>query len=60
VDNALVPLLLKRGIPINSLLILLSVLGGVSFLGPVGFLAGPIILSLLFVLFEIYPLIIKK
>lgn len=59
-DNVLTPLLLKKGMKIHPFLILLSVFGGLGLFGPIGFIAGPIALSLLFALFEIYPLITKK
>ncbi len=59
-DNVLTPLLLKKGMKIHPFLILLSVFGGLGLFGPIGFIAGPVALSLLFALFEIYPLITKK
>jgi predicted PurR-regulated permease PerM len=59
IDNFLGPILIKRDIHIHPLLILLSALGGVAFFGPIGFLAGPVSLALLFALFDIYPDIIK-
>ncbi len=54
VDNLLRPSLLSRGIHIHPLLILLSVLGGLSFFGPLGFILGPLVVSLLFALLDIY------
>jgi predicted PurR-regulated permease PerM len=54
IDNFLGPLLINRGVKIHQFLILLSVLGGLSFFGPIGFIAGPLVLSLLFALLEIY------
>lgn len=60
VDNFLAPQLVKRGVRIHPFLILLSVLGGISLLGPIGFLAGPLILSVLFALFDIYTMLILK
>jgi len=54
IDNFLGPRLMERGISLHPLLILLSVLGGLSFFGPVGFILGPVILSLLFALLDIY------
>ena len=54
IDNFLAPILIERGIKIHSFLILLSVLGGLSVFGVIGFLLGPIILSLLFAFFDIY------
>lgn len=53
-DNFLRPFIIERGIPIHPFLILLSVFGGLGLFGAIGFLVGPIILSLLFVLMEIY------
>src|SRR3989344_269966 len=54
IDNFLTPKLIERGTRIHPLLILFSVLGGFSFFGPAGFLIGPLTISLLFALFEIY------
>lgn len=59
-DNVLSPILLEKGMKIHPFLILLSIFGGLGFFGPIGFIAGPVVLSLLFALFEIYPLITKK
>ena len=53
IDNLLGPKLLGRGTQVHPLLILLSVLGGVAFFGPLGFLFGPLVISLLFALLEI-------
>lgn len=60
IDNFLGPKLVERGIQIHPFLILLSILGGIGFFGPLGFLLGPLILSLLFTLIEIYSLIKKE
>ena len=54
IDNFLSPLILGKKINIPSLLILFSVLGGISLLGPVGILIGPLTVSLLFTLISIY------
>ena len=59
-DNFLSPVLMKKGMKIHLFVILLSILGGLGFFGPIGFIAGPVVLSLLFALFDIYPLITKK
>lgn len=58
IDNFLGPKLMQRGIHIHSFLILLSVLGGLSFFGPIGFLIGPLFLALLGTLLEIYPVLV--
>lgn len=54
IDNILRPLLIERGIQIHPLIILLSVLGGVGVWGVVGFLIGPIVISLLSEFVKIY------
>lgn len=54
VDNVLGPKLVEKGVRVHPFLVLLSILGGISLFGPLGFLFGPLVLSLLFVLFEIY------
>ncbi len=54
VDNVLRPMLIERGIHIHPLFILLSVLGGLSLFGPIGFLLGPLVVSFLFTLIDIY------
>lgn len=60
IDNLLGPMLIERGVKIHPFLILISALGGLSYLGPVGFLAGPVLLSLLFALLDLYPSMIRK
>ncbi|MES3031655.1 MAG: AI-2E family transporter [Patescibacteria group bacterium] len=54
IDNFLGPLLVSKKIKISSLFILFSVLGGISLLGPVGILVGPLTVSLLYTLISIY------
>jgi len=60
VDNFLGPKLASYGMRLHPFLILLSVLGGIGFFGPLGFLLGPLVLSLLFALLEIYLAISKE
>ena len=60
VDNFLRPILIEKGIKIHPFLILLSVFGGISFFGPIGFLAGPITLSFVFALIEVCPSVLKN
>lgn len=54
IDNFLGPIFVNRGVKIHPFLILLSVLGGIIFFGPIGFVLGPIVLAFLFSLLEIY------
>lgn len=60
IDNLLGPMLYERGLRLHPLLILLSVLGGLAFFGPIGFLAGPVTLALFFALLDIYPLLFSE
>lgn len=60
VDNFLGPKLVERGMRLHPFLILLSILGGMGFFGPLGFLLGPLVLSLFFALLEIYFAIKKE
>jgi len=60
VDNFLGPKLISRKVNIHPIFILISVLGGISLFGPIGFLIGPISIALLFSLLEIYPLLLPK
>lgn len=54
VDGLLRPILIGRGVKIHPLMIFLSVIGGIVVLGPIGFLLGPLTISLLFALLDIY------
>ncbi len=54
IDNFLGPYLMSRGAKLHPFAVLLSVLGGVTLFGPVGFLVGPVALSFFTVLLELY------
>ncbi len=54
IDNFLGPIIINSRVKIHPFLILLSVLGGIIFFGPIGFVLGPIVLAFLFSLLEIY------
>jgi predicted PurR-regulated permease PerM len=53
-DNVLRPFLLKGEANLHPLLTFLSVLGGLLYFGFLGFILGPVVLSFLMTLFEIY------
>ncbi len=55
IDNILSPHLIERRVKIHPFLILISVLGGLTFFGPIGFLAGPIVLAFTVELLKMYP-----
>lgn len=53
-DNLLSPIIVGSKTNVPSLLILFSILGGVTFMGPVGILVGPLAVSLLYTLVAMY------
>lgn len=60
IDNFLGPKLVGQGMKLHPLMVILSVLGGAAFFGPIGFLLGPLALSLFIALFDIYFYLVKK
>ncbi|MFA6432621.1 MAG: AI-2E family transporter [Candidatus Paceibacterota bacterium] len=54
VDNLLGPLFVSRGARVHPLLVLLSVFGGLTLFGVIGFVLGPLVLAFLFALLDIY------
>ncbi len=54
IDNLLSPYIISKDTNIPSIFILFSILGGVSLMGPVGILIGPLVLSLLYSLVSIH------
>ncbi len=54
IDNLLGPYLMSRGNALHPFIILLAVLGGMAVFGPIGFIVGPVIVSLMKVLLELY------
>jgi predicted PurR-regulated permease PerM len=60
VDNFLRPILIERGVKIHPFLILLSVFGGLNIFGPIGFLIGPIVLSFVVALIDVYPDVMSR
>jgi predicted PurR-regulated permease PerM len=58
VDNVLTTFVYGKKINMHPLIILFSVLGGIAFFGPIGFLFGPLVVTLLFVLIQMYRVIV--
>lgn len=54
IDNFLSPKLIERGVSVHPLIILFSIIGGISFFGPEGFILGPLTISVLFSLFSLF------
>ena len=59
IDNLLGPKLIGSGMRLHPLLVLLAVLGGIAFFGPIGIFLGPLTLSLLFAFIQIYTYLAK-
>ena len=60
VDNIIGPHLMSRGNNLHPFIMLTSVLGGISTFGPIGFIIGPVILTLFVVLLEVYNQYIQR
>lgn len=60
VDNLIGPYLISRGNNMHPFIILISVLGGILLFGPIGFVLGPVVVTLFLVLLEIYNQYIIK
>jgi predicted PurR-regulated permease PerM len=60
IDNFLGPYLIGRQSKLHPFIILIAVLGGISVFGPIGFIVGPVIVTLFFILLEIYNQYIIK
>ncbi|MDE1875051.1 MAG: AI-2E family transporter [Patescibacteria group bacterium] len=58
IDNIVQPIIMGKGFQVHPLFVLISVLGGLIFFGPVGLLLGPLVLALFSALLEIYKLLI--
>lgn len=54
VDNLVGPYLIGRRNNMHPFIILIAVLGGINLFGPIGFIVGPVVVTLFFVLLEIY------
>jgi predicted PurR-regulated permease PerM len=60
IDNVLGPSLMGRGVNIHPLFILLSVLGGIVLVGPIGLLVGPVIISAVMTLASMHPKLVEE
>ena len=54
IDNILRPIIVSKRTKIHSAIILVSMIGGLFFFGIMGFILGPLIISYLLILLEIY------
>jgi len=54
IDNVLRPIIVSKRAKINTGILLVSTIGGIFFFGILGFILGPLIISYLLILLEIY------
>ncbi len=54
VDNLLTSYFFGKKLPVPQMFILFSILGGIAFFGPIGFILGPLVLSLFISIVSIY------
>lgn len=54
IDNFLAPKLIGRGMKLHTLAVFVAVLGGMAFFGPLGFILGPLAMSVCLSLIDIY------
>lgn len=54
IDNLLGPRLIGRGMQLHPLAVFIAILGGLAFFGPLGFLLGPLAISVCMALIDIY------
>jgi predicted PurR-regulated permease PerM len=56
IDNFLTSYFFGRGLAVSPLFVLFSILGGVVFFGPLGFILGPLVLSVFLSVVHVYSL----
>jgi predicted PurR-regulated permease PerM len=60
IDNLLSAYFFEKGLDVPAPFILFSILGGIIYFGPLGFIFGPIILSLFISAIDIYKILVLK
>lgn len=60
VDNVLRPRIVGKGTNLPQLIVLVSTLGGIMLLGPVGFIIGPVIAALFITIWDIYTTFVRS
>lgn len=60
IDNALSAYFFGKGLNVSPIFVLLSIIGGIISFGPLGFIFGPIILSLFISSIDIYKILVLK
>jgi predicted PurR-regulated permease PerM len=60
IDNMLSAYFFGKGLDVSPIFVLFSILGGILFFGPLGFIFGPIILSLFISAIDMYRILVLK
>lgn len=60
IDNLLSTYFFGKGLDVPSIFVLFSILGGIIFFGPLGFIFGPIVLSLFISTIDMYKILVLK
>jgi predicted PurR-regulated permease PerM len=57
VDNILTSYFFGKGLEVSPIFVLFSILGGIFFFGPLGFILGPLVLSVFLSIVRVYDLV---
>lgn len=60
IDNVLGPILIHSRTNLHPFVVLISILGGFHVFGPVGFVAGPVVVGIVYALFRTMPMIYRE
>ncbi|MCI0452917.1 MAG: AI-2E family transporter, partial [Candidatus Latescibacteria bacterium] len=60
VDNVIRPRLVGRDTKLPELIVLLSTLGGIMLMGPIGFIIGPVVAALFITVWDIYARFLRS
>lgn len=60
VDNIFTSYFFGKGLEVSSIFVLFSILGGILFFGPLGFILGPLVLSVFLSIMRVYGLVEHK
>ncbi|MDB5187956.1 MAG: hypothetical protein JWO50_476 [Candidatus Kaiserbacteria bacterium] len=59
-DNILTPYFFGKGLQVPPLFVLFAILGGIIFFGPLGFMLGPLVLSVFLSIMHMYSVLSKR
>ncbi len=59
-DNILIPYFFGKGLNVSPVFMLFSILGGIIFFGPLGFILGPLVLSVFLSVIHMYRVLMRE